>query len=99
MIISDTAIKRPVVTTVGALILLLVGALAYLQLPVREYPDTDVPTVSVNTIYRGASAEVVESRVTEPLEEQLSAIDGVRVIIRLLQDKYRSLGGIRKMKH
>jgi len=80
MLLSDTAIKRPVVTTVGALILLLVGALAYLQLPVREYPDTDVPTVSVNTIYRGASAEVVESRVTEPLEEQLSAIDGVRVI-------------------
>ena len=46
----------------------------------REYPDTDVPTVSVSTIYRGASAEVVESRVTEPLEEQLAAIDGIRVM-------------------
>lgn len=80
MIISDTAIKRPVVTTVVALIVLLVGYLAYQKLPVREYPDTDVPTVSVNTIYRGASAEVVESRVTEPLEDQLSSIDGIRVI-------------------
>lgn len=80
MILSDTAIKRPVLTTVAALILLLVGCLAYLQLPVREYPDTDVPTVSVNTVYRGASADVVESRVTEPLEEQLSSIEGIRVL-------------------
>ncbi|HEX5791314.1 MAG TPA: efflux RND transporter permease subunit [Luteolibacter sp.] len=80
MILSDTAIKRPVLTIVGALIVMLVGGLAYQRLPVREYPDTDVPTVSVNTIYRGASAEVVESRVTEPLEEQLAAIDGIRVL-------------------
>ncbi len=80
MIISDTSIKRPVLTTVGALIVILLGLLSYKQLPVREYPDTDVPTVSVSTIYRGASAEVVESRVTEPLEEQLAAIDGIRVM-------------------
>ena len=80
MIISDTSIKRPVLTIVGALIIMLIGALAFKRLPVREYPDTDVPTVSVTTIYRGASAEVVESRITEPLEEQLSAIDGIRVL-------------------
>jgi len=80
MIISDTAIKRPVLTTVGALIVILVGLLSFERLPVREYPDTDLPTVSVTTVYRGASAEVVESRVTEPLEEQLSAIDGIRVM-------------------
>jgi multidrug efflux pump len=59
MIISDTSIKRPVLTTVGALIVILLGALSFERLPVREYPDTDVPTVSVTTIYRGASAEVV----------------------------------------
>jgi multidrug efflux pump len=80
MIISDTSIKRPVLTIVGALIVILLGALSFERLPVREYPDTDVPTVSVTTIYRGASAEVVESRVTETLEEQLSAIDGIRVM-------------------
>jgi multidrug efflux pump len=80
MIISDTAIKRPVLTTVGALIVILLGLLSFNRLPVREYPDTDVPTVSVTTIYRGASAAVVESRITEPLEEQLSAIDGIRVL-------------------
>jgi multidrug efflux pump len=80
MIISDTSIKRPVLTIVSALIVILLGLLSFERLPVREYPDTDVPTVSVTTIYRGASAEVVESRVTEPLEEQLSAIDGIRVM-------------------
>jgi multidrug efflux pump len=80
MIVSDTSIKRPVLTIVGALIIILLGALSFRRLPVREYPDTDVPTVSVTTVYRGASAEVVESRITEPLEEQLSAIDGIRVL-------------------
>lgn len=80
MIISDTSIKRPVLTIVGALIVMLLGVLSYMRLPVREYPDTDVPSVSVTTVYRGASAEVVESRVTEALEEQLSAIDGIRVL-------------------
>jgi multidrug efflux pump len=80
MIISYTSIKRPVLTLVGALLVVLVGLLSFARLPVREYPDTDVPTVSVTTIYRGASAEVVESRVTETLEEQLSAIDGIRVM-------------------
>lgn len=80
MILSDTAIKRPVLTIVGALVVVLVGVLAFRRMPVREYPDIDLPTVSVTTIYRGAPAEVVESRVTEPLEEQLSAIDGIRVL-------------------
>jgi multidrug efflux pump len=80
MILSDTSIKRPVLTIVGALIVILLGALSFRKLPVREYPDTDVPTVSVTTVYRGASAEVVESRISEPLEEQLSAIDGIRVL-------------------
>jgi multidrug efflux pump len=80
MIVSDTSIKRPVLTIVGALILMLLGILSFRNLPVREYPDTDVPTVSVTTIYRGASAAVVESRITEPPEEQLSAIDGIRVL-------------------
>ena len=80
MILSDTSIKRPVLTIVGAGIVILLGLLSFERLPVREYPDTDLPTVSVTTLYRGASAEVVESRITEPLEEQLSAIDGIRVM-------------------
>ncbi len=87
MILSDTAIKRPVLATVGALIVILLGILSFRNMPVREYPDTDVPTVSVNTTYRGASAEVVESRITEPLEEQLSAIDGIRVLKSASQEE------------
>jgi len=80
MILSDTAIKRPVLTMVGAIIIIILGVLSFNRMPVREYPDTDVPTVSITTTYRGASAEVVESRVTEPLEEQIAAIDGIRVM-------------------
>ncbi|MBC7981150.1 MAG: efflux RND transporter permease subunit [Armatimonadetes bacterium] len=80
MILSDIAIKRPVLTIVGAIIVMLLGAISFRGMAVREYPDTDVPTVSVTTVYRGASSEVVESRVTETLEEQLSAIDGIKVL-------------------
>ncbi len=87
MIFSDTAIKRPVLTMVGAIIVMLLGYLSFQSMAVREYPDTDVPTVSVTTVYRGASSEVVESRVTETLEEQLSAIDGIKVLKSASQEE------------
>jgi multidrug efflux pump len=87
MILSDTSIKRPVLTTVGALIVIILGVIAFRNMPVREYPDTDVPTVSVTTTYRGASSEVVESRVTEVLEEQLSAIDGIKMLKSASQEE------------
>jgi multidrug efflux pump len=80
MVLSEFSIRRPIVCTVFSLLLLLVGLLAFRQLPVREYPDIDPPVVSVTTVYPGAAAEVVELRVTEPLEEQLSTIDGIRVL-------------------
>ncbi|TVR51130.1 MAG: efflux RND transporter permease subunit [Puniceicoccaceae bacterium] len=78
MILSDVSIRRPIVCTVGCIILVVVGLLAFGRLPVREYPDTDTPVVSVTTIYPGAAAEVIETRITDPLEEQLSTIDGIR---------------------
>jgi multidrug efflux pump len=80
MVLSEFSIRRPIVCTVFSLLILLVGLLAVRLLPVREYPDIDPPVVSVTTVYPGASAEVVELRVTEPLEEQLSTIDGIRVL-------------------
>ncbi len=80
MILSETSIRRPIVTTVISILIILVGLLAFIQLPVREYPDVDTPVVSVTTVYPGASAEVVERRVTDPLEEQISTIDGIRVL-------------------
>jgi len=80
MILSEVCIKRPVFATVLSLIILLVGLIAYARLPVREYPRIDEPVVSVSTTYRGASAEVVESQVTKPLEDSLAGIEGVEVM-------------------
>ena len=80
MILSDLSIRRPVVCIVLAFVIVTVGLLSFGSLPVREYPDIDAPVVSVSTRYRGAAAEVVETQITDPLEEQLAAIDGVRLM-------------------
>lgn len=77
MVLSDLSIRRPVLATVMSLMLVLLGFLAFKRLPIREYPDIDTPTVSVDTIYPGASAEVVESQVTRPLEDSLAGIEGI----------------------
>ena len=80
MKISELTIKRPVFATVINLVVLLVGLIAFQRLSVREYPNIDEPTVSVETTFRGASADVIESQITQPLEESLSGIDGVEVM-------------------
>ncbi len=80
MQLPEICIKRPVLSTVLSLIILLVGLISYTRLPVREYPRIDDPVVSVSTNYRGASAEVVESQVTKPLEDSLAGIEGVEVM-------------------
>ena len=80
MQLPEICIKRPVFATVLSLIILLIGLISYTRLSVREYPRIDEPVVSVNTTYRGASAEVVESQVTKPLEDSLAGIEGVEVM-------------------
>jgi hypothetical protein len=80
MTLPELCIKRPVFATVLSLIILLVGLISYQRLSVREYPRIDEPVVSVNTTYRGASAEVVESQVTKILEDSLSGIEGVEIM-------------------
>src|SRR5512142_2539903 len=80
MILSDLSIKRPVVCLVASIIIVLVGLLLFARLPVREYPDIDPPVISVETNYPGASAEVVESKITEVIEKEVAAIDGIRII-------------------
>ena len=77
MMLSDLAVKRPVLATVAALMLCLVGLVAYTRLPLRELPAVDPPQVSVSTNYVGASAEVIETRITQPIERQLSGIQGI----------------------
>ena len=59
---------------------MLIGLVSYTRLPVREYPKIDEPVVTVDTTYRGASAEIIESQVTKPLEDSLAGIEGVEVI-------------------
>ena len=80
MNLSELCIRRPVFASVLSLILLMVGLMAYSRLPVREYPNIDEPVVSVTTEYRGASPEIIESQVTQPLEEVLSGIEGVDLL-------------------
>ena len=80
MQLPEICIKRPVFATVLSLIIVLVGLISYTRLSVREYPRIDEPVVSVNTTYRGASAEVVESQVTKPLEDSLAGIEGVELM-------------------
>ncbi|MCY1274134.1 Efflux pump membrane transporter BepE [compost metagenome] len=77
MTLSDVCIRRPVFATVLSLILVLLGLLAYQRLAVREYPNIDVPIVTVNIIYPGASPEIMESQVAQPIEDVLSGIEGL----------------------
>ena len=80
MKISEVCIKRPVFATVLSLVVMLLGLVSYTRLAVREYPKIDEPVVTVSTTYRGASAEIIESQVTKPLEDSLAGIEGVEVI-------------------
>ncbi len=80
MVLSDICIRRPVFATVLSLLLLLIGLMSWSRLTVREYPNIDEPIVTVDTTYTGASAEIVESQVTKPLEDSLAGIEGVDVL-------------------
>ncbi len=80
MKLSDTAIRRPVLASMMSAALVLFGAIGFSRLPVREFPDVDPPVVSVSTVLRGANPRVMESTVTEILEEELSTIPGLRTL-------------------
>ena len=91
MILSDAAVRRPVLATVASLLLLTFGAISFLQLPLRELPDIDAPVVSIDTRYPGASAAVVESRITQPVEDQISGIEAIKTIDAVSQDGRSSI--------
>ncbi|WP_019429355.1 efflux RND transporter permease subunit [Limnohabitans sp. Rim47] len=80
MQLAETSIRRPVLAVVMSLLILLIGAVSFKSLSLREYPKIDEPTVTVTTRYVGASAEVIESQVTKPLEDSIAGIDAVDVI-------------------
>jgi multidrug efflux pump len=80
MKLSTTSIERPVLAAVMSFAILLFGIIAFTRLPVREYPDIDPPIVSVVTLYRGASPSVVETEITNVLEEQFATLEGVKTL-------------------
>jgi len=80
MFLSRVSIQRPVLATMMNLVLVLFGLIGLSRLPVRELPDIDPPIVSVTTVYPGANAQVIETEVTERLEEQINNIEGIKTL-------------------
>jgi len=86
MNISSISINRPVLATVISILLVLFGAIGYTFLGVREFPSVDPPVVTVSTSYIGANADVIESQITEPLEESINGIAGIRSLTSTSSD-------------
>ncbi|MBL8642900.1 MAG: efflux RND transporter permease subunit [Rhodospirillaceae bacterium] len=86
MVLSDFSIKRPVVAIVASLLLVVFGVFAVVQLPVRETPNIERPIVSVRVLYPGASSDVIESRMIQPIEDQISGIEGIKSITSSSRD-------------
>jgi len=84
--LSDISVKRPVLAAVAAIVLCVLGVAAFFSLPVRELPNIDQPIVSISTNYTGASAEVIESRITEVIERQVAGIQGQERITSTSRD-------------
>jgi multidrug efflux pump len=80
MLLPDLSVRRPVFASVIALLLVCFGLMAFLQLATREYPDLSPVQVSVDTAYEGAAADVIEKRITQPLEDEIGGIEGIRAI-------------------
>ena len=80
MILSDISVTRPVLAAVMSLLLVAFGLVSFDRLPLREYPDIDPPVVSIETIYPGAAANVVETRITELIEDRIAGVEGIRFI-------------------
>jgi len=78
MSLSSLSIRRPVLATVFSIVIILFGIIGFNYLPIREYPAVDPPIVTVSTSYIGANAEVIESQITEPLEDQINGIAGIK---------------------
>ena len=88
---AERFIRRPVLSSMVSLALVLVGAIGYTRLPVREFPDADPPIVSVSVLLPGASPQVVESAVTDVLEEELSSLEGLRTMTSASQEQMSTI--------
>jgi multidrug efflux pump len=86
MQLSDLSVRRPVFAAVVAVLLCIVGVVGYMSLSIREYPDTDPPIVSVDTTYTGAAASVVETRITQILEDAVAGVQGIQTVTSSSRD-------------
>ena len=84
--ISETSIKRPVLAIVMSILIILFGVIGYTYLGIREFPSVDPPVVTVQTNYTGANADIIESQITEPLEESINGIAGIRTLTSSSRD-------------
>ncbi|MCK4945604.1 MAG: efflux RND transporter permease subunit [Alphaproteobacteria bacterium] len=80
MTLPEFCIKRPVFATVINIFIILLGITGYTRLTIREYPNIDEPVITVQTVYSGASAEIIESQISKPLEDSLAGIEGIEVM-------------------
>ncbi len=86
MSLSSISIKRPVLATVFSIVIVLFGVIGYNYLGVRDYPSVDPPVITVSTTYTGANSDVIISQITEPLEESINGIDGIKSIVSTSSD-------------
>ena len=80
MTLAEISIRRPVLTIVLSILITLFGLISVAQLGVREYPAVDPPTLSIATMYTGAAAEIIEAQITQPLEEAVNSVAGIRTL-------------------
>jgi multidrug efflux pump len=86
MSLSSISIRRPVLATVMSILIVLFGVIGLTTLGVREFPSVDPPIITVSTNYVGANADVIESQITEPLEESINGIEGIRTLTSISRD-------------
>ena len=86
MSLSSLSIRRPVLAIVMSIVIVLFGIIGYTYLGIREYPAVDPPIITVSTSYVGANADVIESQITEPLEESINGIAGIRSLTSVSRD-------------
>ena len=91
MILSDLSVRRPVFASVLSLLLVVLGLAALATLPVRQYPDIDPPVVSIDTTYRGASAEVIETKITQVIEDRIAGLEGIEKLSSSSRDEQSSI--------
>src|SRR3990170_3965937 len=86
MSLSSLSIRRPVLAFVMSIVIVLFGIIGYTYLGIREYPAVDPPIITVSTTYVGANADVIESQITEPIEESVNGIAGIRTLTSVSRD-------------